>query len=170
MDRIQSFFLQEKGPIKPFILTWRTHLFAFSLVRVRLFKDLDNLLARIVHTLAAIGYSFVLCADSHVVISTRFHTGAAAASYLLCARIFIAPPNPHPKVPHLFQMMNVSAFCCDITGTQTAVVATESYYFHIFVRRITPRLTGEQLRSRSLKYANPPLGLRVCLNRWSGVG
>ena len=127
MDRIQGLFLQEKSLIKSFILTRRTDPFAFSLVRFCLFKDLDDLLARIVNTFAAIGYSFVLCADSHVVISTRYHAGATAASYLLWARVFITPPNPHPKVPYLFQIMNVSAFCCDITRTQAAVVATESY-------------------------------------------
>lgn len=127
MDRIKSLFLQEKNLIKSFILARRTDLFAFSLVRFRLFKNLDDLLARIVNTFAAIGYSFVLCADSHVVISTRYHAGATAASYLLWARVFITPPNPHPKVPYLFQIMNVSAFCCDITRTQAAVVATESY-------------------------------------------
>lgn len=127
MDRIQSLFLREKSLIKSFILIRRTDPFAFPLVRFCPFKDLDDLLARIVHTFAAIGYSFVLCADSHVVISTRFHAGATAASNLLWARVFITPPNTHPKVPYLFQMMNVSTFCCDITRTQAAVVATESY-------------------------------------------
>jgi hypothetical protein len=96
MDRIQSLFLQEKSLIKPFILARRTDLFAFSLVRFCPLNDLDDLLARIVNTFAAIGYSFVLCADSHVVISTRYHAGAAAASNLLWARVFITPPNPHP--------------------------------------------------------------------------
>ena len=96
MDRIQSLFLREKSLIKSFILTRRTDRFAFSLVRLCRFKDLDDLLARIVNTFAAIGYSFVLCADSHVVISTRFHAGATAASYLLWARVLITPPNPHP--------------------------------------------------------------------------
>jgi hypothetical protein len=53
-------------------------------------------LAWIVNTFAAIGYSFVLRADSHVVISTRFDAGAAAARYLRQARVFSTPPNPHP--------------------------------------------------------------------------
>ena len=127
MDRIQSLFLQEKSLIKSFIFARRTDPFAFSFVRFCPFKDLDNLFARIEDTFAAIGYSFVLCADSHVVISTRFHAGATAASYLFWVRVFITPPNPHPKVPCLFQMMNVSAFCCDITRTQGAVVTAESY-------------------------------------------
>jgi len=156
--------------MKSFILTRRTDFLAFSLVRFCPFKDLCDLLARIINTLAAIGYSFVLCADSHIVISTRFHAGAAAASYPLWARVFITPPNPHPKVPHLFQVLIVSAFGCDITGTQTAVVATESYKCHIFLRIIPPQLTGEHLQSRCLKYPKPPLGLRVWLNRWSGRG
>jgi len=59
-------------------------------------KDLDDLLARIVNTFAVIGYPFVLCADSHVVISTRYHAGATAASYFLRARLFVTPPSPHP--------------------------------------------------------------------------
>ena len=127
MDSIQSFFLQEKSLIKSFILGRRTDLFAFSLVRFCLFKDLDDLLAWIVNTFAAIGYSFVLCTDSQIVISTRFHAGATAASYLLWARVLITPPNLHPKVPYLLQILIVSAFGSDITRTQTAVVATESY-------------------------------------------
>ena len=96
MDRIKSLFLQEKSLTKSFILARRTDLFAFSLVSFCPSKDLDDLLARIVNTFATIGYSFVLCADSHVVISTRYHAGATAASYLLWARVFITPPNPHP--------------------------------------------------------------------------
>ena len=127
MDRIQSLFLQEKSLKEPFIFTGRTNLSAFSLVRFCPFKDLDDLLARIINTFATIGYSFVLCTDSHVVISTRFHAGATAASYLLWARVLITPPNLHPKVPYLLQILIVSAFGSDITRTQTAVVATESY-------------------------------------------
>jgi hypothetical protein len=96
MDRIQSLFLQEKSFIKSFILTRRTDPFAFSFESFCPLKDLDDLFTRIVNALAAIGYSFVLCADSHVVISARFHAGAAAASYLLWARVFITPPNSHP--------------------------------------------------------------------------
>jgi hypothetical protein len=94
-------FLQEKSFIKSFVLIGRTDLFAFSLVRFCLFKDLDDVLARIVNTFAAVGYSFVPCADSHTVISARFDAGATAASYLLWARVFITPPDPHPKVPYL---------------------------------------------------------------------
>jgi hypothetical protein len=96
MDRIQGLFLQEESLIKSFILARRTEPFALSLVRFCLFKNLYDFLARIVNALAAIGYSFVLSADSHVVISTRYHAGATAACYLLWARVFITPPNPHP--------------------------------------------------------------------------
>jgi predicted histidine transporter YuiF (NhaC family) len=96
MDRIQSLFLQEKSLMESFILTGRTYLLAYSLVRFCPFKDLDDFLARIVNTFAAIGYSFVLCADSHVVISTRFHCDATVASYFLRVRLFVTPPDPHP--------------------------------------------------------------------------
>jgi hypothetical protein len=127
MDHIQGLFLQEKSFIESFILTRRTDLLAFSLVRFCPFEDLDDLLAWIVNTFAAIGYSFVLCTDSHVVISTRFHAGATATSYPLWARVLITPPNFHPKFPYLLQILIVSAFGSDITRTQAAVVTTESY-------------------------------------------
>jgi hypothetical protein len=95
-DRVQGLFLQEKSLMKSFILARRTDLLAFHLVRFCSVKDLGDLLAWIVNTFAAIGYSFVLCADSHVVITTRFHAGATAASYFFWARVFVTPPNPHP--------------------------------------------------------------------------